>query len=69
MSKRKKTSFPDELFVAVSVDRMNPEDGFESEPMAREMAEKNTMTLQAMGSGGHRKIKIVFNTMSSGHLV
>ena len=40
MSKRKKTGFPDELFVVVSVDRMNPENSFESEPMAREMAEK-----------------------------
>ena len=40
MSKRKKTGFADELFVVVSVDRMNPEDGFKSEPMAREMAEQ-----------------------------
>ncbi len=41
MSKRKKTAFPEDLWVVEYVDQMDWDGNFESEPMPREEAEKN----------------------------
>lgn len=45
MSKRKKTGFPNDLWVVQYVDRMNWSDSYDSEPMPRAEAERKLAEL------------------------
>ncbi len=39
MSKKRKTGFPEDSWVVEYIDKMNPSDSFEGEPMSRSEAE------------------------------